>query len=63
MKEEYISFGDTLINNKALTAKIPYTDKDKQLKNYTNCVALNSYSAIFCILNASLTAARFDPPR
>ena len=40
MKEEYISFGDTLINNKALTAKIPYTDKDKQLKNYTNCVAL-----------------------
>jgi len=42
MKEEYISFGDTLINNKALTAKIPYTDKDKQLKNYTNCVALDN---------------------
>ena len=42
MKEEYISFSDTLINNKALTAKIPYTDKDKQLKNYTNCVALDN---------------------
>ena len=42
MKEEYISFGDTLINNKAVTAKIPYTDKDKQLKNYTNCVALKN---------------------
>ena len=42
MEEEYISFGDTLINNKALTTKIPYTDKDKQLKNHTNCVALNN---------------------
>ena len=42
MEEEYISFSDTLINNKALTAKIPYTDKDKQLKNHTNCVALKN---------------------
>ena len=42
MKEDFISFGDTLINNKALTTKIPYTNKDKQLKNYTNCVALKN---------------------
>jgi len=41
-KEEYISFGDTLINNKALVAKVPYTDKKEQLKNYTNCVALKN---------------------
>ncbi len=42
LKEEYISFSDTLINNKVLRAKIPYTDKEKQLKNYTNCVALKN---------------------
>ena len=37
MSEEYISFSDTLINNKALVAKIPYTNKEEQLNNYTNC--------------------------
>ena len=42
MKEEYIPFSDTLINNKALVAKIPYTNKEKQLKNYTNSVALDN---------------------
>jgi len=42
MGEDYIPFSDTLINNKALVAKIPYTDKEKQLKNYTNCVALDN---------------------
>ena len=42
MKEEYIPFSDTLINNKALAAKIPYTNKEKQLKNYTNSVALDN---------------------
>ena len=42
MGEDFIDFGDTLINNKALVAKIPYTDKEKQLKNYTNCVALKN---------------------
>ena len=42
MGEEYISFGDTLINNKALVTKVPYTDKEKQLKNYTNSVALKN---------------------
>ena len=42
MGEKYISFSDTLINNKALVAKVPYVDKDKQLKNYTNSVALKN---------------------
>ena len=42
MGEDYIPFSDTLINNKSLVAKIPYTDKEKQLKNYTNCVALDN---------------------
>ena len=42
LKEEYISFKDTSINNKALRAKIPYTNKEEQLKSYTNCVALEN---------------------
>ena len=42
MREEFISYDKTLINNKALVAKIPYTDKKNQLKNYTNCVALDN---------------------
>ena len=42
MSEEYISFSDTLINNKALVAKIPYTNKEEQLNNYTNCFAMDS---------------------
>jgi len=42
MNEEYISFSDTLINNKAIVAKIPYENKEEQLQNYTNCVALKN---------------------
>ena len=42
MDEEYIPYNNTLINNKALVAKVPYTNKDKQLKNYTNSVALKN---------------------
>jgi tryptophan halogenase len=42
MEEEYISYDKTLINNKALATKVPYKHKKIQLKNYTNCVALNN---------------------
>ena len=42
MSEEYIPYDKTLINNKALVAKIPYKNKNKQLKNYTNSVALQN---------------------
>ena len=42
LKEPYISFNDTLINNKVLRAKIPYKNKDKELKNYTDSVALKN---------------------
>ena len=42
MGEEYVSYGDTLINNKVLRAQIPYKNKEKELKNYTNCVALKN---------------------
>ena len=42
MKEDYIPFSDTLINNKALVGKIPYSNKEEELKCYTNCVALQN---------------------
>ena len=42
MGEKYISYSDTLINNKVLRAEIPYKNKEKELKNYTNCVALKN---------------------
>lgn len=42
MGAEFIDFNETLINNRVVRAKIPYTDKEKQLKNYTNCVALDN---------------------
>ena len=42
MGEEYVSYGDTLINNKVLRAQVPYNNKEKELKNYTNCVALKN---------------------
>jgi tryptophan halogenase len=38
----FIDYNNTLINNRVSRIKIPYTDKEKQLKNYTNCVALNN---------------------
>jgi hypothetical protein len=42
MGSEFLDFNDTLINNRVVRAKIPYTDKEKQLKNYTNCVAMSN---------------------
>ncbi len=42
MGEEFISYDKTLINNKALVVKVPYKDKENQLKNYTNSVALDN---------------------
>jgi len=42
MNSEYIDFNETLINNRVIRAKIPYTNKEEQLKNYTNCVALDN---------------------
>ena len=42
MKAEFVNYNDTLINNRVVRAKVPYTNKEEQLKNYTNCVALNN---------------------
>ena len=42
MGEEFIPFTNTLINNKAIVASIPYTNKKDQLKNYTDSIALRN---------------------
>jgi hypothetical protein len=42
MNVEYVDFNDTLINNRVVRIKLPYTNKNNQLKNYTNCVALKN---------------------
>ncbi len=42
MTPMYLSFTDTLINHRALICKVPYVNKQDQLKNYTNNVAMNN---------------------
>jgi len=42
LKTRFISFSDTLINHRALTCKVPYVNKQEQLKNYTNNVAMDN---------------------
>ena len=38
----YKSYADTLVNNRCVAVKIPYTDKNEQLKCYTNNVAMKN---------------------
>ena len=42
MKEPFISFNDMLPNNSAWATRMPYKDKEKELKCYTNCTAYNN---------------------
>jgi len=42
MGSEFLSYKPWLSNDKAIAAHIPYTDKEKQLTNYTDCHALSS---------------------
>ena len=42
MKEPFISFNDMLPNNSAWATRMPYEDKEKELKCYTNCTAYNN---------------------
>jgi len=42
LKVPFESYEDILPNNKAWAARIEYTDKEKQLKPYTNCTALDN---------------------
>lgn len=38
----FISFHDTLLNDRAVATVIPYIDRDKELENYTSCTAIEA---------------------
>lgn len=42
LKTPWISFQDKLSNNRTWAVRIPYTDKEQELKPYTTCTALSS---------------------
>lgn len=42
MGSEFISYNDYLLNDRAVSASIPYHNKEKQLLNVTNCTATDS---------------------
>ncbi len=42
MESEFLSFKPWLCNDKAIATHIPYTNKEEQLTNYTNCTGLDS---------------------
>ena len=42
MEVPFISFKDFLFNDTALVTPVPYIDKENQMKNYTDCVALGN---------------------
>ena len=42
LKEPFISYEDMLPNNSAWVARVPYTNKEKELKGYTNCTAIEN---------------------
>lgn len=41
-KQEFISYGDKLINDSAWACQIPYQNKETEMVNVTNCTALNN---------------------
>lgn len=42
MHSEFLSYKDWLSNDRAISTRIPYTNKQKQLTSVTNCTALSS---------------------
>lgn len=42
LKVPFISFHDTLLNDRAVATVIPYIDKEKEMENYTSCTAIDS---------------------
>jgi tryptophan halogenase len=42
MGVEFISFHDTLLNDRAIATVIPYIDKEKEMENYTSCTAIEA---------------------
>lgn len=42
LKVPFISFHDTLLNDRAVATVIPYIDKEKEMENYTSCTAIEA---------------------
>tara|TARA_R110000744_G_scaffold113413_1_gene212483 strand:- start:1864 stop:3375 length:1512 start_codon:yes stop_codon:yes gene_type:complete len=42
LHEPFESISDTLLNDTAITCRMPYADKDKELEPFTDCTALSS---------------------
>lgn len=42
LKEPFISYEDVLPNNRAWATRIPYKDKERELRNVTTCTAIES---------------------
>jgi len=42
MREPFVSWEDTLPNNRAWAVQVPYTDKKVELEGYTNCTAIDN---------------------
>lgn len=40
LNEPFISFHDTLLNDRAVATVIPYIDKNMEMENYTSCTAI-----------------------
>jgi tryptophan halogenase len=42
MGSEFISFHDMLMNDRALAARVPYIDREKEMESVTNCTAIEN---------------------
>ena len=42
LNEPFISFHDTLLNDRAVATVIPYIDPEREMENYTSCTAIES---------------------
>jgi len=42
LKVPFISFNDTLLNDRAVATVIPYIDKEAEMENYTSCTAIEA---------------------
>jgi tryptophan halogenase len=42
LQEPFISFSNTLLNDRAIATVIPYIDKEAEMENYTSCTAIEA---------------------
>jgi hypothetical protein len=42
MKTKFVSFGDVLMNDRAMATRIPYNDKENEMHSFTDCTAIEN---------------------